>query len=298
MMAVQLSEAEMVTYIQSLTPQEAFANLIVACVNSPLSCTISGPEDAIDKLKSHLQKDGHRAKKLTTGIAYHSSAMSPIATAYLHSMGILERRQPANSTKVVMYSSVTGGEVDFHQLSDAQYWVRNLVNPVKFSQALHALLTKSASISVLDGVGPITDLLEVGPHSTLQLPVDEIILSADIRPRPRYHSVLRRRTSSLNNVLELVGTLFCYGYPASILASNGASADDQPPHMRGCPPYPFDHSLKYWSESRLSSNNRRIVHTDYGILGRPFFDWNPLQPRWRNFLTTDAFPWIAEHVVS
>lgn len=49
----------------------------IACINSPLNTTLSGPEEAIDKLKEDLDKRSISNVKLKTGV-YHSPAMRVI----------------------------------------------------------------------------------------------------------------------------------------------------------------------------------------------------------------------------
>lgn len=303
-----MGEAEVADYLASLAPEgdATFDNLTVACVNSPRSCTVSGPEGPVDALVARLEKDGQRARKLATGVAYHSPAMQQIAADYARCMGKLDNACPADATTAapatLFFSSVTGTMLDNGRLSEARYWVDNLVNPVRFSEALLSLTQSSAQQAGRGGPGgpgAITDVIEVGPHSALQSPVDDILTVSGLRPQPRYQPLLQRKKSPLISTITLVGALFSCGHRVSVQACNRQSGDRrETTPLQGCPAYPFDHSLTYWSESRLSRDNRHLKYEEYGILGRPFFDWNPLQPKWRNFLTTETYPWLSDHVVS
>ena len=64
------------------------------------------------------------------------------------------------------------------------------------------------------------------------------------------------------------------------------------------PSYPFNHSKRYWDESRISKNFRFRKHPRHELLGTPVPDWNQLEPRWRNFLRVSESSWIVEHEVS
>ncbi len=58
-----------------------------ACVNSPLNCTLSGPEHPIEAIKAQADEDGIFAQTLKTGVAYHSPAMLAVADEYRSRIG-------------------------------------------------------------------------------------------------------------------------------------------------------------------------------------------------------------------
>ena len=55
------------------------------------------------------------------------------------------------------------------------------------------------------------------------------------------------------------------------------------------PPYRRNRNMRYWFESNLSENY---------LLGAPTSDFNPLEPRWRNFLSLAQNLWVQDHRVS
>jgi acyl transferase domain-containing protein len=57
--------------------------VVVACVNSPSSVTLSRDLAALDEVASRLQKDGIFARKLKVPMAYHSHQMSHISQEYI-----------------------------------------------------------------------------------------------------------------------------------------------------------------------------------------------------------------------
>ncbi|KAI8944505.1 KR domain-containing protein [Xylaria longipes] len=71
-----------------------------------------------------------------------------------------------------------------------------------------------------------------------------------------------------------------------------------PSFLVNCPKYPFDHSRRYWHETRLSRDYRLRGKTAGKLLGRRSHDWNPLEPSWRNFFSLESIPWLADHVVT
>lgn len=258
----------------------------LACVNSPLNVTLSGPEAGIDAVKAKADLENIFAQKLKTGVAYHSSAMGTVAAEYLSLMGELES---GDGVPVPVYSTVSGKTMAPGEFTKGQYWVANMVSPVQFAGAVKLMASRSANLGTMDWI-------EVGPHPVLRRYVQDILGNVKVQ----YSSLLQRNHSAIQKTLEFAGTLFCRGHPVSITAVNnhGEKEAQWTPLLVNCPPYSFDHSNKLLSENRFSKDYRLRTPTKGGLLGQRSTDWNPLQPRWRSFLSVETHPWIGHHVVS
>ncbi|KAF5606225.1 polyketide synthase [Fusarium subglutinans] len=265
----------------------------VACINSPLNVTLSGPEEAIDKIKSQADQDGIFAQKLKTGVAYHSPSMKAIASEYLAALEGLTKRK--DGTSIPMVSSVTGKSISPETLSTGQYWVYNMLSPVRFAEAVQAIANKNSARKL--GLGNITDLIEIGPHPALRRPVKETLDEMSSAAKGvRYSYVLHRFHPAIQTTLELAGQLFCQGYPVSVSAVNQQRTKAK--FLVNCPKYPFDRSQRYWAESRLSRDFRLREAVKGELLGVRVSDWNPLEPRWRNFWSIDSSAWTGDHKIS
>lgn len=288
MMSVGLAESQLFAHLDQFGVRKG--TIHIACVNSPSNVTLSGPAQALHSLKTHLDQRGIFAQIVNTGVAYHSPAMEAVSAEYLDAM---EGLQPgsASTDSVLMISSVTGKPVEPKTLSTPQYWVDNLISPVRFADALRRLEDGPPMLPLPLGTGSITDVIEVGPHGALRRPIKDTV------PSLRYHSVLDRTKPPMHTTLQLLGELFCHGHPVSIVVGN-QQTENSVPYLVDCPPYPFDHSKRYWSESRLSRDYRLRGPSPGFLLGTPASDWNPLQPRWRSWLCTETIPWLADHTVS
>ncbi|KAH7413553.1 hypothetical protein DE146DRAFT_626698 [Phaeosphaeria sp. MPI-PUGE-AT-0046c] len=290
MLSVNLTEREVLAHLSLLRTTEK-ETISVACINSASNLTLSGPSSHLDTLKEMLQKQEIFAQKVNTGVAYHSPAMHPFSDDYAKSMGHLQA-DSNNSTGIVMVSSVTACPVAADVLSQPQYWVENLLSPVRFAEALNCMADSSILRRLPLWTRPISDVIEIGPHATLRRSCKETVGHLN------YHSALRRGQTPQTSILKVAGALFVHGHNVCILKSNGYSHDGSTSLLTDCPAYPFDHSKRYWSESRLSKDHRMRACTRGYLLGTPAHDWNPLQPRWRNWLSVESFPWLADHVVN
>ncbi|KAI0100989.1 fatty acid synthase S-acetyltransferase [Nemania sp. FL0031] len=301
MMSVNIPEAQVPAYLDKFG-LSAKRSVHIACVNSPTNVTLSGSSQVLDIFKSHLDQEGIFAHKLNTGVAYHSPTMNSIAHEYMERLEPLESSE-AERRHIPMISSVTAHIAKFEVLCTPKYWVDNLVSPVRFSDAIRCLITNKVALpGVLLEANTITDIVEIGPHPALKRPIKDGVSSIfSNSPEPtrkiRYHHSLERSKSALTTVATLVGTHFCHGHPVSVAAFN-RQVKGNIPALVDCPPYPFDHSRRYWNESRLSRDFRLRTHSPGHLLGRRSNDWNALHPRWRNWLCLETMPWLADHVIS
>lgn len=295
MLSASLSEDEVPNFLESIGLGASHeTSIYVGCINSLKNVTLAGPAAQIDIAKVELEKKGVFAQKVNTGVAYHSPSMQAIAKEY--SSSICGLKADPSHKSISMVSTVTGQVVEYELLADPQYWVDNLTSPVQFAKALTSLATLATqSSSVIDEDSrqtlALTDLIEIGPHPALRRPVTDTV------PQLRYHAWIQRSASPLHTTLHLAGSLFCRGFSVSITAVNGQDQGIHP-YLVDCPAYPFDHSRRYWDESRISKEWRLREASPGFLLGRRVHDWNPLKPRWRNWLCVENIPWLGEHYVS
>lgn len=158
MLAVGASPADVRKIIKTMSLQGA----AVACENSPGSTTVSDNVEAIDQLASELESRKIFNRKLLVDVAYHSSHMEIMTKDYHHA---IEGVTASNESKALFYSSLHGKALATSSLLNAQYWTENLVKPVLFSSALHALCTETQP----------SILVEIGPHAALEGPIKQTL---------------------------------------------------------------------------------------------------------------------------
>ncbi|MCJ1244041.1 hypothetical protein MMC30_001238 [Trapelia coarctata] len=290
MLAVGLSKEETQGLISNLTS----GKVVVACINSPSSVTVSGDDSAVNELLEILQIQKIFARKLSVEVAYHSHHMDCVGDDYLDA---LQRIRIQGPKKAEFYSSVTGERMDFCELGPS-YWVTNMLCPVEFSDSLRNLCLDLSDERRERGLKSAVDILiELGPHSALAGPIKQI-LQADPTLRTssvRYFSALTRNKNAVETSLQLVAQLFKSGYPIEFNSINNASGELGHSALVDLPPYAWNHSQSYEIESRESRNYRSRSSPRSDILGAHVRNALPLEPRWRNYVRPAEIPWVRDH---
>ena len=301
MLAVALSENEVMPYIEAASGEFEVPRLTVGCINSPKSVTISGEGVQLDALKAHFDKDNIFARRLKVNLAYHSFQMKEIASEYLAALGELEGSCLAPGTRPQMVSSITGDWIDPDEPCQASHWVRNMISPVRFSEGLATLCSPSSDPqNVLDGSHrrkiKVNHILELGPHSVLQGACKDILKEMNKGSTVKYLSLLVRNLSAVDTAFSVFGDLYSAGYPIDLFLLN--KNDQTCKALPGLPEYPFNHEKSHWHESRISKNHRLRKFVRNDLLGLPDPNQTPLESRWRNIIRVSEMPWVQDHKVS
>ncbi|PYH35606.1 uncharacterized protein BO87DRAFT_433312 [Aspergillus neoniger CBS 115656] len=294
MLAVNLSQSGVLPYLDRVTDGEA----VVACINSPQSVTVSGDICAVAQIESLLQSDDVWCRRLKVQIAYHSPHMKVIAEQYL--VSIRDVWPTTTTSDVAFFSSVSGAKTPYSSL-DAEYWVRNLLSPVRFSDAVTALLSQSSTKIRRKGLPGVNALVENGPHSALQGPLRDIVahvpnLNAN---SVTYTSLLQRGKSATATALDAAGKLWALGFSLDLgrANSNTCSPWAQCKPLVDLPRYPFDHKRRYWHEARSTRIRRTRTTPRTDLLGLPKDDHSTVAPRWHNFISPAEITWLMDHQI-
>lgn len=99
------------------------------CIKSPFNVTLSGPDAGINAVREKADRGGIFARKLNTGVVYHSAAMRGVADEYLALIGSNLGTSDVLPNIPIM-STVTEKKIDPVALASGQYWVDNMVSPL------------------------------------------------------------------------------------------------------------------------------------------------------------------------
>ncbi|KAL2126805.1 hypothetical protein VTI74DRAFT_212 [Chaetomium olivicolor] len=264
----------------------------IACYNSPSSLTMSGTVSALEKLRARLQEAGHFARMLLVDLAYHSDYMAEIGEVYeqmlLTDTNIFQTQNNGSESGVRMFSSVTGGLLAPGDKPDAAYWKRNMVSPVRFADAAAELL-RDAELGA-------DFLIELGPSNALAGPLGQIKkgLGAGPGADAQYTSALKRGADSTLAMYNAAGHLFLAGGSVDLATVNRVNQHNAKVIV-DLPNYVWDHSVKYWHETRASSDWRFKKFVNHDLLGSKM-NGSPWQaPTFKKVLKVADVPWLCDH---
>ncbi|MFL6111413.1 MAG: type I polyketide synthase, partial [Catenulispora sp.] len=197
-------------------------SLSVAVVNTARSTVVAGDSEAMDRFLAEMESTGAFCQRVDVDYASHSPHMEPLLPGLRESLSGLAPR----AAGIPFYSSVTGECLSGPEL-DADYWCRNLRQPVRFDRALARLRAA--------GFGTF---IEVSPHPVLAIALAQ---GTEADPAALVVGTLRRDRGGLDQALRALAELHVQGYPVawSRVLSN---AD---PRTVDLPAYAFQHR-HYW----------------------------------------------------
>ena len=289
MLAAGLGAKDAEDYLKDLSG----GRVVVACINSSDSITLSGDLPALDQVAARLEQDGVFAKKLKVPLAYHSHHMTAMAQEYADKLSAI-LPEARGWSGVTFASPMTGSIITSPKVVGPGHWVRNLTNPVLFLQAFESLLS---SPRITDETRPsrqgtyIDLIVEVGAHSTLAGPIKQIAKGRDVD----YVSCLKRSINAVDSMQDVACELLIRGYPLSLEAVNSPFAHPQQSYVHDLPSYAWNHTTRYWSEPRIYKEHRHRQYPPHELLGTLLPGSNRQAPTWRNFLRITDISWLTDH---
>ncbi|MEL6135942.1 MAG: type I polyketide synthase, partial [Cyanobacteria bacterium J06628_6] len=252
----------------------------IAVINSPQTCVVSGPTDAISALKSRLEALLVPCRLLDTSHAFHSAMMEPALAKFAQVMSSVSLHPP----QIEIVSNVKGTWLTDAEATSPDYWISHLRQPVQFSQGVDTLLQLSEPV-----------FLELGPGHTLtklvrqHLTPEQTALTVQTLPHPREH---KPDTVTLMTALAQLWT-------AGVTVSWKGFYQAERRRRLSLPTYPFERE-SYWiapTPSIVASAQAPASDSakDTGDLKSEISDWFYL-PTWKRIpltsATTECGPWL------
>ncbi|XP_055894489.1 phenolphthiocerol/phthiocerol polyketide synthase subunit C-like isoform X2 [Biomphalaria glabrata] len=173
----------------------SYAN--VSVVYSSTSCAISSESDKVDAIKKQLLHEANKQNlqlsftDLPVPTAYHSHRMDTIKFKLQDALAEIV---PQTSPKFQMVSTVTGENIQ--TLLDSSYWVKNLREPVRFSDAIRSTYKPSSG----------NTYIEISPKPVLKAHMQDIFKEENVEL-----VVSMTPNSEWKTLLEGVAKLYCQG---------------------------------------------------------------------------------------
>ena len=128
------------------------AKVDVAAYNTPMQTVVSGDMDAVRSVASHFVGQGRKMKTIMAGHAFHSHHMDDMLSDF-RAVAVTMRFHPP---QLNIISSLDGRLAKASELQNADYWVKQVREAVRFSDGMQSLASYGANI-----------FLELGPQRVL-----------------------------------------------------------------------------------------------------------------------------------
>ncbi|WP_353979024.1 SDR family NAD(P)-dependent oxidoreductase [Salinicola endophyticus] len=255
--------------MQSWLDAPEYAEIVIAGVNSAKGVTLAGPAEALTRLESALTAERIFAKRLPLDYAFHSPAMDPIRAPLIDALAHLT----PHDGELPFYSTVSGTLLPGRELG-ADYWWRNIREPVQFAPAIDALIADGARTFV-----------EIGAQPILRRYLSDA-LATDAQPG----CVLGTLARGDDGFSAVEASL------AGLLASGSVSPRPWFPvvgRFVDLPHYPWQRE-RYWVSPTGDAQGLMARHYEHPLLGYRLArqGW-----AWESQLDTRRLPWLADHRV-
>ena len=206
----------------------------IAAFNGSKNLVISGMEQAVDCVVQTLESQGITTKRLVVSHGFHSALMEPMLADFERVAQEITYFKP----QIDLISNLTGTQIGTEAIA-ADYWVRHIRQPVRFTQGMTTLLKQGYNIFLEMGAKPI--LLGMAQR------MDDATQSVSQDKRSWLPS-LRAEEENWQTLLSSLGQLFVRGVEIDWLSF------DQPygyHRLTGLPTYPFQRQ-RYWFSDNLA----------------------------------------------
>src|SRR3984893_13835895 len=200
-----------------------YPDVTVAVYAAPEQTVIAGPPEQVDAVIAVVDAQGLLARRVEVDVASHHPTVDPILAELKEALADLKPMTP----RIPLISTVGqsgGGEVPSFS---ADYWVVNLRNPVRFSQAVAAAAQNH------------TNFVDVSPHPLLRHAINGTLESAKPRGGAQVSGTLTRDNPE---TLTFHTQLATVGRPPPAAAHNPGDTK----RLIDRPPPPWQH-VRYWA---------------------------------------------------
>ncbi len=265
----------------ALIAEAGLAGIEIAASNSPSSVTLSGDHAAIQRFSRLAQKRRIAVKPLDLAYPFHSSLLTPIRAPLLAALGNIAGQRGG----IDFISTVTGSALPGDRL-DAEYWWRNVREPVRFRDAIEVAAKQGAGL-----------FIEIGPRPILTASIADTLrgigMEGAVLP-----SLTEEKTKTLaGGAMEG----FSGGDPLQLIVAKALASGCEIDLEQGFGARPSARmKLPGYAWQRKSFAHYRTSEaldfygTSHPLLGARLL---PGGAEWRNLLSAETLPYLADHRV-
>jgi acyl transferase domain-containing protein/thioesterase domain-containing protein/acyl carrier protein len=241
----------------------------VAAFNSPNSVTFSGEAAPLEKIAKKLEARGVFNRFLQVKYAFHSHQMNAVKDELLRALGRVE----TTPAQLKICSTVTGRAAEPGDFN-ADYWWRNVREPVRFSAAISELIGQDHHL-----------FLELSAHPALTVSISETLARQSVAGKVFFS--LRRKEPEAATMLANLGALHVIGSPVNWNGLYPAVNPEVP-----LPAYPWQRE-RHWRET-IEMRDARLNEPSHPFLTTKI---RAAVPVWNAWLDLDALAWLKDHRV-
>ncbi len=206
--------------------------LSIAVSNSPSSTVLSGDPEALEEVLIGLRAQNIFTRAVNVDVAAHSPQMDPLRPELVSTLSNIHPK----ATTIPLYSTVLAGPVDGSSLN-ADYWGKNLRQPVLFSSTIEQVIAEGYDI-----------FIECGPHPLLLPAISQAVRPENSQNNPLTLLPTMRRAENEQTILQSV---------AAGLYTAGVSVDwkkilPEPGDFVHLPAYPWQRK-RYWIQVKQNA---------------------------------------------
>ena len=213
-----------------------YPDVTVAVYAAPQQTVIAGPPEQVDAAIAVVDAQGKLARRVEVDVASHHPTVDPILADLKVALADLKPLTP----RIPLISTV--GEADNAAPKfDADYWVVNLRNPVRFSQAVAKAAETHATF------------VEISPHPLLSHAINGTLESA----KPRGGTLVSGTLTRDNPETLTFHTQLATVRPPSVAAAGQINSGTK--KLIDLPPTPWQH-VCYWAAPTATNRQPASAH--------------------------------------
>lgn len=239
MTSISASEADITAAIRDSGSNNEVS---IAAINGPKSVVISGSHSAVDGVvqflvQKGLVKDPSEAVNLEVSHAFHSHLMDPVLAPYSE----LIQKINFSTPRIRLISNITGQSIQ-DDIVNADYWCRQLRQPVRFADGMESL--DQLDVDVFLEIGPKPVLLGLGQQCLID-------------GKERAWLPTLRKNKDWEHILSSLGQLYERGIK---IDWSGFEQDYAKARRRVIlPNYPFQRQ-RYWALNNKTRTENAMEH--------------------------------------
>ena len=252
----------------------------LAGLNGPRATAVSGELQALEELRARCEADGIRAPWILVDYASHSVQIESVSKDLAQACSTIAPR----AGEIAFHSTVTGERLDTSELG-AEYWYRNIREPVLFHPVVEALLERERPL-----------FLEISPHPVLAIGIEGMADASVTSSGVFVGGSLQREQGGARRFVRSLAEAFVGGAKVDWKAVFAGAAV----RRVSLPPYAFQRE-RYWlagSGATGDATSLGQVSPEHPLLGAAVVLADGRGWIFTGRVSLQSHPWLADHAVA